>query len=125
MAKSVIDCDYLAEMRTWVGEEVFAALVRQAAGNLSAPMAELTAAWRRSDRAGFRDGAHRLKGAAASIGCVALARAAVPFLDDVRPVDAVSGAEMQALQTLLQASVQALEIFAAQPQETPVPASPQ
>ena len=125
MANGIIDCRYLSEMRHWVGEAVFTLLAEQAADNLAAPLADLTAAWRRSDTESFRDATHRLKGAAASMGCTALSTAAEGMMCDTRPIEAVSGAEMQALQRLLQASLLALGAFAIQPQDTPVPARPQ
>lgn len=125
MPKTMIDCRYLVDMRQWVGETTFALLAAQAGDNLAAPLDELTAAWRRGEDAALRDAAHRLKGAASSIGCCALAQAAEALLDGRRRPGAVGAAEIEDLRSLLQASLQALAAFAAQPHVTPVPAKPQ
>lgn len=125
MGDNILDRAYLAEMRQWVGDTVFRALSAQASDNLAPALADLMAAWRHGDTAAFQEAAHRLKGAAASIGCVALSAAAHDILGDPRPAEAVSGAEMQAFQHLLEASLRALRGFSDQPQFTPVPANPQ
>jgi HPt (histidine-containing phosphotransfer) domain-containing protein len=125
MGDNILDRNYLTEMRQWVGDTVFHALSAQASDNLAPALADLTAAWRHSDTAAFQEAAHRLKGAAASIGCVALSAAAHDIIRDPRPAEAISGAEMQAFQRLLESSLQALHGFSNQPQLTPVPANPQ
>lgn len=125
MVDNILDRIYLVEMRQWVGDTVFRALSAQASDNLAPALADLMAAWRHSDTAAFQEAAHRLKGAAASIGCIALSTAAHDILRDPRPAEAISGAEMQAFQYLLEASLHALRGFSDQPQLTPVPAKPQ
>ncbi|WP_211546253.1 Hpt domain-containing protein [Magnetospirillum sulfuroxidans] len=125
MVNNILDRAYLTEMRQWVGDAVFHALSAQASDNLAPALADLTAAWRHSDTAAFQEAAHRLKGAAASIGCAALSMAAHDIIRDPRPAEAISGAEMEAFHHLLQSSLQALHGFSDQPHLTPVPASPQ
>lgn len=121
----MIDRDYLAEMRQWVGDAVLHALVTQAAENFAIPLADMMSAWRHGATAPLHDAAHRLKGAAASMGCTPLATAAFHMMTDSRPADSISGAEIHALQDLSRHSLDALRAFLDQAQEIPVPPNPQ
>lgn len=125
MGDDILDRAYLTEMRQWVGEGVFATLMAQAHDNLPPVMAEMLNAWQHGDGAAFLDLAHRMKGAASSVGCRALSLAAHSFMRDPRPAETVSGAEIEALGELTRASLKALRELADQPQEMPVPARPQ
>lgn len=125
MGDDILDRAYLMEMRQWVGESVFNTLLAQAHDNLPPVQADMLDAWQHGDCTLFHDLAHRLKGAAASVGCRALSLAAQSFMGDPHPTETVSSAEMQALGELTRASLKALGELAAQPQEIPVPAKPQ
>lgn len=125
MGDDILDRSYLMEMRQWVGEGVFATLMAQAHDNLPPVMADMLNAWQHGDGDTFLDLAHRMKGAASSVGCRALSLAAHSFMHDPRPAETVSGAEIQALGELTRASLKALRDLADHPQEIPVPAKPQ
>ncbi len=76
VAEPVVDDDYLAEMRAWLGEAVLADLLTGAPASFRPAMAELTANWRAGAVADMREVAHRLAGAAASVGARRLAELA-------------------------------------------------
>lgn len=126
MVEKLVDERYLSELRAWVGDAVFAGLTRQAADNLEPPLSDLAKAWREADWTAAHEAAHRLKGAAASIGFSALAEAARQLLN---PTDVPSGridVTLPVLHQLARQSLQALEQWqTSQPQETPVPDRPQ
>ncbi|MGE4280511.1 MAG: Hpt domain-containing protein [Magnetospirillum sp.] len=126
MGQKLVDERYLAELRSWVGEQVFTSLANQAADNLEPPLADLAKAWSASDSLAAQDAAHRLKGAAASIGFSALAEAARQVMVNRDGWDAPDGVTLPVLRQLTRQSLQALESWQrAQAQVMPVPAKPQ
>lgn len=126
MAEKLVDDRYLAELRSWVGEQVFTSLASQAADNLEPPLTDLAKAWETSDWLAAHDAAHRLKGAAASIGFSALAEAARQLLLTQDGPDHRVDVALPVLRQLTSHSLQALECWRqAQAQEMPVPAKPQ
>jgi len=121
MAEKLVDDRYLAELRSWVGDQVFTSLASQAADNLEPPLSDLAKAWEAADWSAAHEAAHRLKGAAASIGFSALAEAARQLLAPVR-----GDVDLPALRQLTTLSLQALDSWRhSQAQEIPVPDRPQ
>lgn len=126
MAEKLVDERYLAELRSWVGEQVFTSLANQAADNLEPPLADLSKAWEVADCVAAHEAAHRLKGAAASIGFSALAEAARQVMVGLDDVEGRHGLSVPVLRQLTRQSLQALESWQlAQAQVIPVPAKPQ
>lgn len=70
----VLDRAYLDDMLKWVGCESLMALIEQAPESLREEMAALRRAWSIGDLHGVQEAAHRLKGAAGSVGAVRLAK---------------------------------------------------
>lgn len=126
MVEKLVDDRYLSELRAWVGDSVFAGLTGQAAENLEPLLAELTNACQACDWPAAQEAAHRLKGAAASIGFSALAEAARQLMSPMDgPAERID-ITLPMLHQLTQQSLQALDHWqTSQPQETPVPDRPQ
>ena len=128
MAADLLDKGYLADMRQWIGEGAFALLVAQAPDHLGGALGNVLTAWQGADTEALRQHAHRLRGAAASVGCLALSSAALDLMHDSRPAVLVGGGEMELLHRLTGRSLAALAELAAspvQPQAMPVPPKPQ
>lgn len=75
-AQPVLDPTYLEDMRQWVGNEALQALLATAPDSFRAELAAIQAGWTAGDLRAVRENAHRLKGAAGSVGCRRLADAA-------------------------------------------------
>jgi len=126
MVEKLVDERYLTELRSWVGEQVFTSLANQAADNLEPPLADLAKAWEVADCAAAHEAAHRLKGAAASIGFSALAEAARQVMTGLDAAGGQNRISLPVLRQLTRQSLQALESWQlAQVQVIPVPAKPQ
>lgn len=72
----VLDSAYMDDMRQWVGDATALTLLAAAPESFRDELAAITAAWGNGDEKTVRENAHRLKGAAGSIGCRRLADAA-------------------------------------------------
>ena len=95
---------------------------------LGGALGNVLTAWQGADTEALRQHAHRLRGAAASVGCLALSSAALDLMHDSRPAVLVGGGEMELLHRLTGRSLAALAELAAspvQPQAMPVPPKPQ
>jgi HPt (histidine-containing phosphotransfer) domain-containing protein len=75
-ATEVIDRAYLEDMKEFVGTETLAGLIDDAPGSFRREYHDLEAGWRRGDAAAVHEFAHRLKGAAGSIGAARLSAVA-------------------------------------------------
>lgn len=92
----LLDFAYLEDMRQWVGDATLLTLLATAPGSFLGEMEAIRAAWHKGDAEGVRENAHRLKGAAGSVGCRRLAALA-------QTLQKVGGEELRAhalLQTL-------------------------
>lgn len=69
----VLDLDYLEDMRQWVGDDTLLSLLSTAPASFDGELTTIGAAWDSGDIHMVRETAHRLKGAAGSIGCRRLA----------------------------------------------------
>ncbi|MGE5514461.1 MAG: ATP-binding protein [Bacteroidota bacterium] len=72
----VLDPAYLDDMRQWVGDATLLTLLATAPDSFNDELASIRTAWRDGDLQGVRENAHRLKGAAGSVGCRRLAEVA-------------------------------------------------
>ncbi|MGE5478101.1 MAG: ATP-binding protein [Bacteroidales bacterium] len=72
----VLDGHYLEDMRQWVGDSALLTLLATAPDSFNAELASIQAAWREGNAVSARENAHRLKGAAGSVGCRRLAELA-------------------------------------------------
>lgn len=69
----VLDPTYLDDMRQWVGDQTLLTLLASAPESFMTELAAIRLAWEDGNAQGVRENAHRLKGAAGSIGCRRLA----------------------------------------------------
>lgn len=97
---AVLDLDYLRDLREGIGATTFAELAARAPHSFAEALEPLHQAWLGGDHAGIEEHAHRLKGAAASIGCPLLAEAALRIM--VNP-----GSDACAIDTLQDLAAQA------------------
>ncbi|HLO75177.1 MAG TPA: ATP-binding protein [Magnetospirillum sp.] len=72
----VLDDAYLEDMRQWVGDATLLSLLATAPTSFFDELQAIRAAWEAGDITGVRENAHRLKGAAGSVGCRRLAEVA-------------------------------------------------
>lgn len=72
-ALPVLDPAYLDDMRQWVGDSTVLALLAAAPQSFRDELTQITEAWQARNLRGVRENAHRLKGAAGSVGCRRLA----------------------------------------------------
>lgn len=72
----IIDDAYLEDMRQWVGDATLLSLLATAPESFTGELAAIQAAWQSGDLAAVHETAHRLKGAAGSVGCRRLAETA-------------------------------------------------
>ncbi|MCR6632298.1 MAG: response regulator [Magnetospirillum sp.] len=72
----ILDGSYLDDLRQWVGDATVLTLLASAPASFNDEMAAIRAAWSRRDPQSMRENAHRLKGAAGSVGCRRLAELA-------------------------------------------------
>lgn len=105
---SELDLDYLEDLRDGIGDAALGELIDRAPISFTEALDQLRLAWRNDDRAGIEDHAHRLKGAAASIGCRDLAQAALRVMLDPTPdariiaaLDDLAARSARALRTYL------------------------
>lgn len=68
-AAPVLDMDYVEDMRHWVGDATVTSLMTSAPQSFTQELADLREAWHEGDIQTVREKAHRLKGAAGSVGC--------------------------------------------------------
>ena len=71
-----LDPDYIEDMRQWVGDSTVLALLAAAPQSFREELSRITAAWEAGDSRTVRENAHRLKGAAGSVGCRRLSETA-------------------------------------------------
>lgn len=83
----VLDHAYLEDMRQWVGEATVLALLAGAPASFDEELAAITRAWESGDKRRLRENAHRLKGAAGSVGCRRLADVAQSIQHEDGPGD--------------------------------------
>lgn len=69
----VLDPAYLDDMRQWVGDETLLNLLATAPDSFNTELASIRLAWNSGNAQAVRENAHRLKGAAGSVGCRRLA----------------------------------------------------
>ncbi|MBX9635806.1 MAG: response regulator, partial [Magnetospirillum sp.] len=69
----VIDRAYLEDMRQWVGDTTLLSLLATAHDSFTGELAVIRKGWASGDLTSVRETAHRLKGAAGSVGCRRLA----------------------------------------------------
>lgn len=72
----IVDLSYLEDMRQWVGDDSLIGLLATAPESFNGELAAIRAAWEIMDLQAVRETAHRLKGAAGSVGCRRLAEMA-------------------------------------------------
>ncbi len=128
MHQPVIDDEYLADMRGWLGDAVLADLLAGAPASFRPAIAELAANWQAGAVADMREVAHRLAGAAGSIGArrlAELARRCQRLPDAECSADVVRGLETAVDEALAALSVIAAGARHSGPHATPVPPSPQ
>lgn len=65
----VLDPAYLEDMRQWVGDATLVTLLTTAPDAFQEELTAIRAAWHDGNLQGVRENAHRLKGAAGSVGC--------------------------------------------------------
>ncbi|MBC7905794.1 MAG: response regulator [Rhodospirillaceae bacterium] len=65
----ILDVAYLEDMRQWVGDDTLVSLLATAPDSFNGELSAIGSAWERGDLNMVRETAHRLKGAAGSIGC--------------------------------------------------------
>ncbi|MBC7950655.1 MAG: response regulator [Rhodospirillaceae bacterium] len=65
----VLDLAYLEDMRQWVGDDTLLSLLSTAPDSFSEERTAMSTGWQNGDLSMVRETAHRLKGAAGSIGC--------------------------------------------------------
>lgn len=69
----LLDHAYLEDMRQWVGDTTLLTLMSTAPESFNGELEAIGAAWQSGNVTGVRENAHRLKGAAGSVGCRRLA----------------------------------------------------
>lgn len=86
----VLDLAYLEDMRQWVGDDTLLSLLSTAPESFAGELTAIGAFWDSGDLHMVRETAHRLKGAAGSIGCRRLADMAhrLQKMEDAELVDA-------------------------------------
>ncbi len=102
----VLDPAYLDDLRQWVGDATALTLLAAAPESFRDELAAITAAWHGGDAKGVRENAHRLKGAAGSIGCRRLAEAA-QALHKTEAIDLGDRAPLQRLTAEVAAAIDA------------------
>lgn len=90
----VLDEAYMNDMRQWVGDGTALTLLAAAPDSFRDELQAITAAWNNGDGKSVRENAHRLKGAAGSVGCRRLAETAqilqrsdIQDLNDRQPLE--------------------------------------
>lgn len=108
---AMLDLDYLRDLRDGIGDDALGELIARAPHSFADALAQLRLAWHVGDGDGIEDHAHRLKGAAASIGCRHLADAALAVMVG-RTMDAQT---IAGLEEIAHRSVAALAAYLAEP----------
>ncbi len=107
----MLDRAYLDDMRQWVGDATLASLMDTAPQSFAFELAALKTAWGSGDLAEFREVAHRLKGAAGSIGCRQLSERASTLQGLGDDADGERNRLLDQLPTLIEQSLQALRDY--------------
>lgn len=102
----LLDQAYLEDMRQWVGDSTLLTLLATAPASFSDELAAIRAAWHGGNVDAVRENAHRLKGAAGSVGCRRLS-ALAQTLQRVAAEELTSPALLQELETEVAAAIAA------------------
>jgi CheY-like chemotaxis protein len=111
-ATPVLDLAYLEDMRQWIGTETVMSLLATAPSSFTLEATAIHAAWNAHDLTGVRENAHRLKGAACSVGCCRLS-------DFAQAMQKISAAELSHAERLSQLDDEIAEALAATAQWRP------
>jgi Signal transduction histidine kinase len=112
----VVDDSYLEDMRQWVGDDTLLGLLGSAPDSFTGEMAIIRAAWECGDLDVVRETAHRLKGAAGSVGCRRLSS----FAHVIQKLEAATLARRDMLEQLEdEVAAAAAQVCCWRPSETP------
>lgn len=95
----LLDHDYLEDMRQWIGDATLLTLLATAPDSFRSEQDAIRAAWHAGQVDNVRENAHRLKGAAGSVGCRRLAALAQALqkvaAEDLAALDLLQELEME------------------------------
>lgn len=102
----VLDPAYVEDMRQWVGDQTLLSLLATAPESFNTELNAIRLAWNSGNGQGVRENAHRLKGAAGSVGCRRLAEMA-QSLQKMADMDLIAIERLEALEQEVAAAIAA------------------